>query len=355
MLLEGAVLMVRVIFLADSHLGFDYPVNPRIVRRRRGDDFFANFERILRYARESKPDFVVHGGDFFFRSKVPEKIIDKAYRILQDFAESGIPFIITPGNHERSRLPRNEKIRHPNIHIFTQPGTFVFNIGETTVAFSGFPFERKSVGDRFGTILSQTGWKNRSAHLRLLLMHQAVEGARVGPGNYTFRGQHDVVRFKDIPPQFNAALCGHIHRRQILIDRSSRLKCSVPVIYPGSIERTSFAERNEDKGFFELTFTAAEKRGPFGLEKRFLRLPSRPMFDIEIDANTSRNHVKSLILSQISAISPHAVVRFSLSEGSNASLKATLNSRFLRATLPETMNFQFGKHFMDYRNRQSVP
>jgi hypothetical protein len=33
---------VRVLLLADSHLGFDLPVRPRSNRRRRGHDFLAN-------------------------------------------------------------------------------------------------------------------------------------------------------------------------------------------------------------------------------------------------------------------------------------------------------------------------
>jgi DNA-3-methyladenine glycosylase len=38
---------VRILFLADTHLGFDLPERPRVDRRRRGPDFFANFVRAL--------------------------------------------------------------------------------------------------------------------------------------------------------------------------------------------------------------------------------------------------------------------------------------------------------------------
>lgn len=33
---------IRVLFLADSHLGIDLPAQPRVPRRRRGHDFLAN-------------------------------------------------------------------------------------------------------------------------------------------------------------------------------------------------------------------------------------------------------------------------------------------------------------------------
>ena len=62
---------VRVLLVADTHLGFDLPFRPRIKRRRRGHDFFANFERALEPALEGKVDLVVHGGDVLYRSRVP--------------------------------------------------------------------------------------------------------------------------------------------------------------------------------------------------------------------------------------------------------------------------------------------
>ena len=33
--------------MSDTHLGLDLPARPRVVRRRRGDDFFRNFELAL--------------------------------------------------------------------------------------------------------------------------------------------------------------------------------------------------------------------------------------------------------------------------------------------------------------------
>jgi hypothetical protein len=43
--------MVKVLLLADTHLGFDQPQRPRVERRRRGPDFFANTRRALEPAR----------------------------------------------------------------------------------------------------------------------------------------------------------------------------------------------------------------------------------------------------------------------------------------------------------------
>jgi DNA repair exonuclease SbcCD nuclease subunit len=56
--------IIRIPFLADTHLGFDLPFRLRIQRHRRGPEFFANFERTLMPALQGRVDCVVHGGDF---------------------------------------------------------------------------------------------------------------------------------------------------------------------------------------------------------------------------------------------------------------------------------------------------
>ena len=45
--------MVRVLLLADSHLGFDFTFKPRVQRRRRGEDFFKNFHTALKPALQA--------------------------------------------------------------------------------------------------------------------------------------------------------------------------------------------------------------------------------------------------------------------------------------------------------------
>ena len=68
----------RILLVADTHLGFDLPDNPRVNRRRRGHDFFANFERALGPALNGKVDLVVHGGDLFHRSRVSASVVEKS-------------------------------------------------------------------------------------------------------------------------------------------------------------------------------------------------------------------------------------------------------------------------------------
>jgi len=322
---------VRIIFLADSHLGFDYPIRPRVHRRRRGHDFFGNFEKVLSHALMTKADFVVHGGDLFFRAKIPQKISDLASSMIFEYANKGVKFFLTPGNHERSKLPDNLLLGHPNIKIFRKPSTFDLTVGGLRVSIAGFPFERKDIRNRFHEIVEQTGWLSHLADIRLLCMHQAVEGARVGPSNYTFRGTEDVVCIDELPPGFNAVLTGHIHRMQVLD------KGSCPVIYPGSIERTSFAEKDEEKGFFEIELN---RDGIRRLD--FKRLPARPMIDLALDEKINKDNLRSYLKSEVSRMDANSIVRLRIKDGVKDDLSTALTAAFLREVFPDSMNYQLG-------------
>jgi len=119
--------VVKLLFLADSHLGFDYPFRPRIKRRRRGEDFFKNYERALEPARKGEVHAVIHGGDLLFRSKVRAQLVDMAMMPLKEIADQGVKIYLVPGNHERSRIPFGILSMHPNIHIFWQPSSDIAN------------------------------------------------------------------------------------------------------------------------------------------------------------------------------------------------------------------------------------
>ncbi|MGD8760610.1 MAG: metallophosphoesterase, partial [Anaerolineales bacterium] len=137
---------VRILLVADTHLGFDLPFRPRIQRRRRGHEFFANFDRALAPAREGRVDLVVHGGDLLYRTRVPPALVEMALAPLVRVAQQGIPVYLVPGNHERSRIPLQLWSVHPNLHIFDQPKTYLCNLPHARVALSGFPFSRQVAG-----------------------------------------------------------------------------------------------------------------------------------------------------------------------------------------------------------------
>jgi exonuclease SbcD len=339
----------RIVFFADTHLGFDFPVKPRVDRRRRGPDFFANFHRVLDYARQTRPDVVLHGGDVFFRARVPQLIVDKVYSDLFEFAGEGIPVLIVPGNHERSILPASLFLEHPNIHVFDKPKTFSFGVDGLRLAFSGFPCRRKDVRAQFSNLLQESGWSQHGGACQLLCLHQTVEGAKVGPSGYTFRRGEDVIPRGDLPGEAVAVLSGHIHREQVLEAHKGGGQNFPPVVYPGSIERTSFAEREERKGFYDIAL-AQGATGQWGIEKLdFQQLPARPMVDLTLETSIAPSGVAEFIQVESRKMDPDSIVRLRCSGEIDPAVKQVVTSSLLRKILPETMNYQFSSDFRQWK------
>jgi DNA repair exonuclease SbcCD nuclease subunit len=341
--------LARVLLVADTHLGFDLPFRPRIQRRRRGHDFFANLERALQPARQGAVDIVVHGGDLFYRSKVPAALVDMALAPLVQVAEQGIPVYLVPGNHERSRIPLHLWTAHPNLHIFDRPRTFVCPLERGSIALSGFPFTRKVQGE-FRDLVGQTRHSDVEADAHLLCMHQTVEGARVGVQDFTFRNGPDVVRGRDIPSWIGAVLSGHIHRAQVLTHDLGNTPLAAPVIYPGSIERTSFAERLEDKGYMLVSVgLTGHDRGRL-VDVAFVRLPARSMFSITVEPGSLGGpSLTDQLRHELAALDPDSVVRVLVQGPGADGASAELTAAYLRELAPSSMNITLSPQ----RSRQS--
>ncbi|MDQ1354337.1 MAG: Metallophosphoesterase [Acidobacteriota bacterium] len=343
---------IRILFISDTHLGFDLPFQPRIERRRRGPDFFNNFEIALAPAYNKEIDAIIHGGDLFFRSKVPPHLVKMAFEPLIKAADMGIPVYLVPGNHERSAIPFRLLAAHPNIHIFDRPKTFLLETRGITLALAGFPYVRLNVRILFPKILAETGWQNSLADLCLLCMHHCVEGATLIMGQrlYTFRDSHDTVKLSDIPSSFTAVLSGHIHRFQVLTRDLRGIPIPVPVFYPGSIERTSFTEKDEAKGYLTLEI----QPGPGITNWQFHELPARPMTQLELHANgIEANDLKIWLKKALEPLLPDSVVKITIhGRLPNDSLKV-LSAESLRSLTPPTMNLTVT--LPDYRKGRREP
>jgi len=267
--------LVRLLLLADTHLGFDLPLRPRVDRPRRGPHFLRCFEAALAPALRGEVDLVIHGGDLLYRCKVPDGLLPLAMAPLLAVARAGVPIVVVPGNHECGRLPLPLTERHPLLHVLGRPSTLCFEVAGARVAVSGFPFVRRDVRGRLPALLTATGWEHHEADVRLLCLHQTVEGARVA--GYTFRDAPDIIPGRSLPDGFAAVLCGHIHRHQVLTRDLGGRRLAAPVLYPGSTERTSVAERDERKGYLIVEVGAGDRPGGRLLGARFEPLPTGPL------------------------------------------------------------------------------
>ncbi|MBC7895174.1 MAG: metallophosphoesterase [Cytophagaceae bacterium] len=347
---------MRILLLADSHLGIDLPSRPRVERRRRGHDFLANYALALAPALAGEVDLVVHAGDVFDRPTVVPTLAYQAFEPLRRIAERGVPVFIVPGNHERSRLPHVRFAAHPRIHIFDRPRTFTVHVRDHTIALAGFPYERHDVRHRFPELLDASEWNAATATHRLLCMHHCVEGATVGPSDYRFTTADDVVRHSDFPPGFAAVLTGHIHRHQVLTTDLAGRALRVPVLYPGSIERTALAEIGEVKGYMMVQLPVESGARP---RWEFRALPARPMRRDELSADAlAPDALDAAIRTLVAAAPSDCVLAIRVSGTLSDAHWQVMSSTHLRAFVPATMNVEVvpaGRVFTPYRRERTAP
>jgi DNA repair exonuclease SbcCD nuclease subunit len=336
---------INIVFLSDTHLGFDYPLRPKVKRRRRGNDFFRNFELVLAYAQQIKSDLVIHAGDLFYRSRVPESIIDRVYMMLANFVNHDIPIYIVPGNHERSHLPTSVFLNHPLINVFSHPRIYQKTINGIQIAIAGFPFISGDINNRIRSIIADCGWYRDKCDIKILAIHQAIEGASVGPQNFTFREGRDVISKESLPQDASVILCGHIHRQQVLFTKSNGSSQSGKIIYCGSTERTSFAEMKEKKGFYHLIFKQRKKNEWYLQKTRFIELPTRPMIDIFIESDVDMKKIEPFLVNKISEIDPDSIVRFRTNKPLVPEISQYLSIRHLSQRFPSSLNFSYSSRF----------
>ena len=344
--------VVRILLFADTHLGFDLPTRERIQRRRRGHDFLANYAAALQPALAGEVDLVVHGGDVFNRSRVPTSVAWQAFEPLARVAANGVPVYVVPGNHERGRIPQLRFAQRPGIFLFDRPRTFTVDVRGVRVALAGFPSERHDVRTKFVDLVESTGWRAVSARVRLLCMHQCVEGATVGPGNFTFTTAADVIRGTDVPAGFSAVLSGHIHRHQVLTKDLRGRPLAAPVLYPGSIERTSIAEADEEKGFMKVEVVREGTGGR--VDWRFHQLPARPLVrrEVRVD-NIPEDGLEATLRTLVAEVPADAVLTIRVIGALTERATRVLAAPNLRRMAPASMNVEL--RIEDGGNPQETP
>jgi DNA repair exonuclease SbcCD nuclease subunit len=189
-------------------------------------------------------------------------------------------------------------------------------------------------------LLHETGWSEVEADARFLCTHQTFEGAQVGPVDFTFRAGPDNIPPEWTPGDFTAVLSGHIHRAQTLDHSLAGKPLAVPVIYPGSIERTSVAERFEEKSFHLIQLWFEGEKPIFELETH--PLPARPMVKVTVPVREfPPDQVLMHIQSQLSLVKPDAVVRIELTGSRAERIQRAISAASLRAAAPGSMNISF--------------
>jgi len=334
---------LRFVHTADTHLGFDLlkriPPDPE-GRRRRAEAISANFRRVVDHAREAEAHLFIHSGDLFHSHALPREALESFIRPIADLARSGMPVVILPGNHDRSVFPFDLFHGEKNIYVFDRPHSLVLTLNGYDVCLAGFPFLRNDSRRLFPSAMEETGYAGIRADLKILVTHQTFDGARCGSGGFTFTARRpDTFPRRELPPDLDYVAAGHIHLHQVLFHP---LKPELKVVYPGSIQRMSLAERREPKGFVE-----AEVEGNT-IQIRFRPLPTLEMEVVGIRAvGLTAQELRRVIRGHYWRFHADLVIRFQLTGGEVPSDYPELDFDEIRAEMPPVLECTFAVQVKD--------
>jgi DNA repair exonuclease SbcCD nuclease subunit len=303
-------------------------------RQNRAEFIFKNFVTIVEHALEMEADLFIHSGDLFNKYYIPRAVLDELIRPFMDLVNAGIPVMLIPGNHERSEFPFDLFHGAKNVFVFDRPKSLSLTLDGYSVGIAGFPFIREDSRRTFLKALEETEYSGLRSDFNILVTHQAFDHATVGPVGFTFRkGRPDTVSRQTVPPDFEYIAAGHIHRYQIL---SHPLKPGLNFVYPGSTQRISFAEMNEEKGFVEGEVLNDR------IETRFIPLPVYDMEIVQIEtAGMGAKDLEEAIKSQFWRFCQELVIRFNLTGGTRLSDYPDLDFQGLRGKMPPILECQF--------------
>jgi len=261
---------MRILTTGDWHLG-------------RREEITQSIEQIIGIAVSEKPDLVAIIGDIFDRVSDPRSrvVFSDAVSRLSDVA----PVLIVKGNHDaKSDLLIFEKMgaKCP-VRVYEQPGIYRFQLSDgRNGALHLVPWVNKAAwvsehgvgaARESDAIISQALGKHlalsvmlAACDVNILVGHLMVSGAKFGKGQPVVSSGIELSTGDIAVAGFNAAVLGHIHLRQHLLDG--------PYYYNGSIAPLDFGETSAK--YISILDTDT-------LQVEWIGLKTIPMIEVIID------------------------------------------------------------------------
>ena len=290
---------IRFLHIADLHLDSPFKGLTSIPESRMKDireSTFYAFTKVIEYALESKPDFVLIVGDIYDgenRSLRAQHLFQNGMEALN---KADIPVFISYGNHDhlsgswvRFELPGNVHVMGGEVE------TKSFDLNGMRVHISGFSYKERHIREEMHGFYPIAN--GHDVHIGML--HGSMEG----------NTEHDVYapfRKKDLLEKgYDYWALGHIHKRQFVHH-------DPPIVYPGN---TQSRHRNEKgiKGFYEVTLTKEKADLQFIPSSTFIYDEIEIACDGIVHANELILHIEDF-LQNYSQTNGNAIVELTLTE-----------------------------------------
>jgi DNA repair exonuclease SbcCD nuclease subunit len=257
---------MKFLHISDTHLGYsayrkttDEGINQREL------DIYNAFKEFVDYAIKSKPDFIIHAGDLFDSVRPNNRAITFSIKELNRISKENIPFIVIAGNHEHPKLKETGHIfsifDHMN-YIYplynAEYETLSFDIKDEKIMIHAVP--QCELKTQFDKELKKIKPDSKMDY-NIFVSHGAVKGIQVFSMN---EFNELMIPAKILSDKFDYIALGHYHKYT---------KVANNAFYSGSIERYTFTDAPDKKGFLEIDLINKE------LKHKFIELKNRPMID----------------------------------------------------------------------------
>ncbi|MBX0328645.1 exonuclease SbcCD subunit D [Oscillochloris sp. ZM17-4] len=295
--------MIKILHLADLHIGVENygKIDPATGLHSRLSDYLDRLDEAIALGIDAGVDLVLIAGDIY-KNRSPNPTHQREFaRRLSRLRSAGLPVFILTGNHDISpSLGRAHSVEifdalgvegvtvadRPRLHtIPTRSGPLqIIALPWVTrhslmtreemrgASFAEIEYELRRRLERFVVDAAARLDPDTPA---VLAFHGSVDGAQMGAERAITLGQ-DLVMARSVlaQPGVDYVAMGHIHKHQAL-------GSVPPLVYPGSIERVDFGERDEPKGCVIVELERGAARW------QFHQLAARPFVSIEKDVRAS--------------------------------------------------------------------
>jgi DNA repair exonuclease SbcCD nuclease subunit len=282
---------LQLVHCSDLHLGKRFNISNYSHALERRRDLERNFSNIVEYSLENKPDLFLIGGDVYDRilPTNPERVfLTEKIRALKD---AGIHVFMIGGNHD---VPKSARVTNLAIEPLQSAGLATVFSGWDSIQHRVVKVDGRKVcisGKSYNAINeSQNPLTNqkipRKGDYNVLMLHAAFQGLNVESSVPAFANQNP-IRTANVGTGLNYLALGHYH------NYFTRKYRSCTICNPGSIEKITWAEQMDEKGFI----WAELSKGGTNIE--FVPLETRPMISKELllskDSGTIKEFVSSFL------------------------------------------------------------
>jgi exonuclease SbcD len=287
---------VQILHCSDMHLDKNFNIANMTKAQERKEDLNKNFSVAVDYALKNKPDIFLITGDVFDRvspGNAARIFLTEKVRQLKD---AGIAVIMIAGNHDVPKFGS----QHVAIDVLSSAGLATVFSKSDELGTSILKVEGKRVcvsgKSYFPQIESANPLRGRKIPLKgdynVLMIHGSLQGLNVASSVPEMASQNP-FRPEDIKTGLNYLALGHFH------NHFQREHEGCKIVNPGSMEKLSLAEMNDEKGFVWAELHGSEA------STEFIKLGTRPMEKYTLylskDGQYSPNlcsHVVSYVMSR---------------------------------------------------------